>query len=41
MVYHWFLLAMIYGHGHGGGGGGGGGGFLNRQNPLSMIKVIC
>ena len=24
-----------------GGGGGGGGGFLNRQNPLSMTKVIC
>ena len=24
----------------GGGGGGGGGGLLNKQNPLSMIKVI-
>ena len=34
MVYHWFLLAIVYGRVRVGG-------LLNRQNLLSMTKVIC
>ena len=31
-------MLSVKNRGHGGGGGGG---LLNRQNPFSVMKVIC